>query len=209
MVAFDVETTGLSHETEEIIEVGAVKFTFERQADLLRPVELGSYASLVKPSKPIPPGASQINHIFDDMVKDAPCIAQVIPHFAAFCGINSILVAHNASFDTSFLGRAISRSRLPFPRNPIFDTLKLFRKISHEYSSHKLGRIAEQMKTQIQLQADPRNLHRADYDCRVLAHILCAALRKRYQDSDLHMANAFKSLKAIHGKPLLFEEFAV
>lgn len=208
MVAFDVETTGLDAELEEIIELGAVKFTFERWKEGLHPVELDSFAQLVKPSKPIPADVSAINHIFDEMVKEAPPLGQALPRFIRFCGFSSILVAHNASFDAEFIGRAIAAHRLPIPKNPIFDSLKLFRKISFEYASHKLGRIAERLQPELRIELRQQDLHRADYDCRVLAHVLAACLRRRFADSDLLMANAMKKLTSVHGKPLAFEDFA-
>ena len=65
-VVFDVETTGLDYQTEEIVEIGAVK------------VENGKIVStwetLVKPKKPIPLTATEINNITDEMVKNSPPI---------------------------------------------------------------------------------------------------------------------------------------
>jgi DNA polymerase III epsilon subunit family exonuclease len=201
VVSFDVETTGLSPETEEILEIAAVKFTFNQEGGT---IDLGAFTSLVKPTKKIPRFITEINNISDDMVKDAPELSVVLPKFFRFCGINSIMVAHNASFDAAFIGKAIRKCRMPMPLNPVFDSLKMIRKIMPEFRSHKLKEIAKSLTGQTALELDSSKLHRAEYDCIVLREVFCACLKKRMQHKDLAQDTAVKALTKIHGKPIAF-----
>jgi DNA polymerase III epsilon subunit family exonuclease len=208
MVAFDVETTGLDPDKEEIIEIAGVKFTFEKKDGKLVTREIGQYGSLVKPGKLIPEEATRVNNITNQMVETAPEIKPVLSAFLRFCGLSSVLVAHNAGFDAAFLGKAIRKHGLVMPQNPIIDSLKFIRKIMPEYASHKLGEIARKLGDQTGMSLSKGELHRATYDCQVLKEVLCACLRKRYQDKDLAMDTAVKSLESVHGQPLAFVQFA-
>jgi DNA polymerase III alpha subunit (gram-positive type) len=88
------------------------------------------------------------------------------------------------------------------------DNLKVVRKILPEYASHKLGDVARRLGDQTGLDLRREDLHRAAYDCEVLKEVLCACLRKRYQDKDLAMDQALKSLESVHGQTLRFSQFA-
>jgi DNA polymerase III epsilon subunit family exonuclease len=208
MVAFDVETTGLDPEKEELIEIAGIKFTFEKKEGKLVTKEIAQYSSLVKPGKLIPEDATRVNHITNQMVENAPELKPVLTAFLRFCGLSSILVAHNASFDASFLGKAIRKQGLVMPQNPIIDSLKFIRKIMPEYASHKLGEVARKLGDQTGVTLDKGELHRATYDCHILKEVMCACLRKRYQDKDLAMDQAVKSFESVHGAPLSFVQFA-
>jgi DNA polymerase III alpha subunit (gram-positive type) len=190
-VAFDVETTGLLPEVEDILEVAAVKFTFDPEKGLDGIVDLGSYTSLVKPTKKIPFFITEINNIDDEMVKDAPPLGEVLPKFLRFCGISSILVAHNASFDASFIGRGVRKCAMPMPLNPVFDSLKMIKKIMPEFNSYKLKEIARKLDGQTALTLD---------------FVTC--LKKRFSSKDLLQHNAVKELTKVHGKPIAFMDFA-
>ena len=75
-VAFDLETTGINAENDEILEIGAVKFSrFE-------PVD--TYITLVNPGRSIPLDAEMVHGISDEMVKDAQPIKEVLGPLADF-----------------------------------------------------------------------------------------------------------------------------
>ena len=96
-VLYDLETTGISANYDEVIEISAVKVRGGKIID--------EFSTLVNPGRTIPYGASAVNHIYDEMVSDAPEFEEVLPLFLAFIG-NDILVGHNiASFDMKFLYR--------------------------------------------------------------------------------------------------------
>lgn len=93
---FDVETTGLDPEKDRIVEVASVAVWGSR-------VLPGEYASsLVNPGIPIPPSASAIHHLTDSMVENAPTLAGA--PFLPSPDIDYLPVAHNAAFDSAFLG---------------------------------------------------------------------------------------------------------
>ncbi len=93
------------------------------------------------------------------------------------------------------------------PQNPIVDSLKITRKIFPEYNSHKLVDVARRLGDQTDLALRKEDLHRAAYDCVVLKEVLCVCLRKRYQEKDLAMDLAIKSLESVHGPTLRFSQY--
>ena len=92
-IVVDVETTGLSAR-DEIIELSAIKFRN------FSPVEV--FTTLIKPKKEIPPEATRVNHITNDMVLSSPTINQITPAFLEFIADTDILVGHNLEFDLKF-----------------------------------------------------------------------------------------------------------
>lgn len=98
--AFDLETTGLYPEKDAIVEIGAIKF------DKRGPV--GRYSVLVDPGFPMPKEAGRINGISDAMLKGKPGLDEVLPDFLNFIQ-DTILIAHNASFDVSFINAALKK----------------------------------------------------------------------------------------------------
>lgn len=72
-IAIDFETTGLSPYSDRIIEVGAV--IFENGTIVNR------FESLINPGMSIPVAVQRVNHISNDMVKDAPNEASIIKNW--------------------------------------------------------------------------------------------------------------------------------
>ncbi len=128
-IAFDLETTGTKPQEDMIVEVGAVLF------DGCRPVK--GYGRLVDPGCPIPPDASAVNGITDDMVRGKPRIADIIEEFSEFCG-DLPLVAHNAPFDFKFLLSDVQTHRSRAPRGIVLDTLPLARIVFPGLPNYKL-----------------------------------------------------------------------
>ncbi len=122
-VVFDLETTGLMPDKDEIIEIGAVK--------IVDGIIKETFACFVKPSNPIPAEATAINNITNDMVKDAYSINQVFPDFYKFCE-GSVLVGHNAiEFDCKFLDNIAKKMGYKMTDERM-DTLMMSRaKLSH------------------------------------------------------------------------------
>ena len=95
-VALDLETTGLSNDEDQIIEVGAVRF---------RGVEtLDTFQSFVNPGRRLDPFVTRLTGITNDDLRDAPGFSSVAAALAAFVG-SSPLVGHNIAFDLGFLDR--------------------------------------------------------------------------------------------------------
>lgn len=104
-VVFDIETTGFSPIKNKIIEIGAVKVINGEITE--------RFSTFVNPQVPIPFEIEKLTSINDEMVMEAPVIEEVLPRFLEFCE-GCVLVAHNASFDISFIRENAERQQLPF-----------------------------------------------------------------------------------------------
>ena len=154
-VVFDIETTGLSPISCKIIEIGAV---ITKNGEVL-----SKYNTFVNPGVPIPQNITELTGIDDGMVKDAPTIDKVLPEFLEYCG-GRMLIAHNASFDTSFIRTAAEELGIPFT-NPYLDTVALSRYLNPGLKNHKLDTVAAHYKL------GDFNHHRASDDAEMLALI--------------------------------------
>lgn len=126
-VVFDLETTGFGS-SAGITEIGAVKVEHGEFIDV--------FSSLVNPGCPIPYPVQLLNGITDELVANAPRFSRLLPRFLAFLG-DDPLIAHNASFDCSFLYREAAKLGITIP-NPVVDTVKLARKVWPGLPSYKL-----------------------------------------------------------------------
>ncbi|MCR5606343.1 MAG: 3'-5' exonuclease [Treponema sp.] len=162
-VAFDTETTGLHSSTDRILEIGAVKFN--------KNGELGIYSELINPLIPIPKIASDVNHITDMMVKDKPCIKDILPSFVDFIS-GTVLIAHNAPFDLYFVNAELERNGFKPMTNDAIDTLTLSRSVYPDFERHKLQYLAERLNINVQ------DAHRAFDDARVCKEIFIRMVTK-------------------------------
>jgi DNA polymerase-3 subunit epsilon len=96
--AFDLETTGLDPKRDRIVEIGAVKF--DKNSVISR------FSVLVNPGVPMTWGASAVNNITDDMLKDKPSLDAALPDFLCFIN-DTVVVAHNAPFDCAFINEGL------------------------------------------------------------------------------------------------------
>ena len=203
-VAFDLETTGLVNTKDEIVEIGAVKFTVAVDPKgRVVPKLISEFNTLVNPNMMIPDEASRVNHITDDMVKDAPPVGECLKKFTAFCGQGSILLAHNANFDASFLRVAYSKNPQFIPGNPVIDSLVVARTILPELDNHKLGYMAGlfMKRGEFTMKIDPAKMHRAVYDCEMLMEVFVALFRRRFKEKDWEMGNIMASMAKYKGVP--------
>jgi DNA polymerase III epsilon subunit family exonuclease len=139
-VAFDLETTGLFPISCRIVEFGAVRFT-------LAAGELETFEQIIDPECPIPAEATGVHGITDQMVRGMPTVAEALPRFLGFLvGSDAVLMAHNASFDIGFVGLAMAKLGIPFPTNPVIDTLDVSRKYVPELGSHRLEEVARYLR---------------------------------------------------------------
>lgn len=169
-VAFDTETTGLKAEHDELLEIGAVKFNKDGPIG-------ESFNCLIKPEKPISAFITSINHIDDEMVKDAPPAAEVVRRFCEYAGKKAVLVAHNAQFDVKFVNASLIRAGLPQLSNMTVDTLTFSRWAypllanGEEKGPYKLQSLAKRFGIEV------LNAHRAEDDARVCMELFLRILR--------------------------------
>ncbi|SPM36276.1 GIY-YIG catalytic domain protein, partial [Mycobacterium rhizamassiliense] len=168
-VVVDLETTGGRSKSTDgatadaITEIGAVK--------VRGGVVLGEFATLVDPQRSIPPQIVQLTGITSAMVCDAPTIDAVLPMFLEFAG-DSVLVAHNAGFDISFLRSAAQHCEIPWPRPQVLCTVRLARRVlsREEAPSVKLAALARLFAVATQ------PTHRALDDARATVDVLHALI---------------------------------
>ena len=186
---FDLETTGISHITEKITEVGIIKIKNGEVID--------TFECFVNPEKPIPQKVVEVTHITDDMVKDAETIDKVMPKILEFMG-DSVLVAHNADFDIGFMKYNCEQLGLKFEYTHI-DTLRLAKAIFPEFTKYKLGIIADKLGIKVDV------AHRALYDVKTLVAVFKEMIErakdkkaKTIDDFDNVFETDFKKLPSYH-----------
>ena len=150
-VVFDLETTGMSPDKDEIVEISAIKVKDGEIVD--------EFSSLVNPGMPIPAGASAVNGITDDMVADAPGFEEVFELFLEFIG-EEVLVGHNiAGFDMHFLYRYAMQYWNKTLDNNYVDTVVIAKKCFPQMAHRRLTDLAAHYKL------NTEGAHRALFDC--------------------------------------------
>ena len=152
-VLYDLETTGVSWNYDEVIEISAVKVRAGKIVD--------EFSELVNPGRRIPLQARMVNNISDDMVAEAPNFCEVLSRFLAFIG-DDVLVGHNIhSFDMKFIYRDCERYFDQTMTNDYVDTLKLAKIVFPAWKHRRLGDLAEYYGI------STAGAHRALADCRM------------------------------------------
>jgi len=157
---FDVETTGMNPVKCRIVEIAAIHVDIDGNET--------RFQTLVNPGCPIPWSASNIHHITDEMVADAPTFNDIAPEFMALA-TGSVLVAHNARFDLGFLQESLARcGRQPW-HGRTMDTIKLARTAFAGLPSYSL----QNLRISLNL-PDPPGLtaHRAGADVEWTVYLL-------------------------------------
>ena len=155
-IIFDVETTGLRTGVDRLTEIGAVKY--------VDGAEKSRFQTFVDPERPIPQNIIELTGITDSMVAGAPKEGEAVRKFFEFCGEGSVLVAHNASFDTEVIRSACERNGIEYNYSHI-DTLVLAQSLISGIKNYKLDTISNHFKL-------PKfDHHRADEDAGALAAI--------------------------------------
>lgn len=155
-LVLDTETTG-KNPSDAIIELGVVAFAFSPETGEVLGV-LDRYCGLEDPKRPIPPEASKVNGITDEMVQGQSLDTAKINGLRAQA---SLVIAHNSDFDRPKVEErlpefadmpwACSMSQVPWGEAGV-ETIKL------KYIAHELGYFYE--------------AHRADADCLATLQVL-------------------------------------
>ncbi|MBR6403595.1 MAG: PolC-type DNA polymerase III [Eubacterium sp.] len=193
-VVFDIETTGLSFKFCKIIEIGAVRL--DRAGNVI-----GRFSEFVNPEVPIPYSIEKLTSINDSMVKDADTIDKVMPRFFEFCK-DAMLVAHNATFDTTFIRVNAKRLGMTYDFTAL-DTMTLAYIFLPELGRYNLDRLTNYFKL------TNAHHHRACDDAEVTAEIFVRLLKMINESGaktvdDLNKLgsaspDAIKKAKSYHG----------
>ena len=186
-VVFDIETTGFSVNFNEIIEIGAVK--------VKNGIQLDSFSTFVRPSRKISRKISELTTITNEDVAKAPLLEEVMPKFVEFIG-DSILVAHNATFDTGFIYYALKKMGIYEKDFPCIDTLQLARVLYNErIKRFNLEAVAKELKVEVV------DHHRAIADARTTSHIFMKMLGDL---TDHHVYN-YRDINAMIDQDSIFK----
>ena len=191
-VVFDVETTGLSNQYDQIIELAAVKV---KDGEIIDKFERFS-----NPHEKLSETIINLTHITDDMLVDAPEIEEVLTEFKEWVG-DAIFVAHNASFDMGFIDTGYERLGFGPSTNGVIDTLELSRTINTEYGKHGLNFLAKKYGVEL------TQHHRAIYDTEATAYIFIKMVQQmkelgvtNHKDINKKLSNedAYKRARPTH-----------
>ena len=176
-VVFDIETTGFNSVNDRIIEIGAVRVV---EGEIKE-----TFSEFVNPERPIPYKITQLTTITDDMVKDAGTIEEILPQFLKFCA-GSVLVAHNAGFDTGFIRENAKRLNLPYDHT-VVDTLGLARCLMGHLGKFTLDNICKHLNIILETH------HRAVDDATATGKIFVEfiSMLKEKDITDLDQVNEF------------------
>lgn len=164
-VILDLETTGLSPEKDQIIEIGALR--------IKNGVPEDTWKSLIRPDFSLLPGntlspyVSSLTGITGDMLVYAPSLSEVTKDLLSFLDVLPI-GGHRVDFDLSFLNASLQKMGFASIQNDFFDTLLLSQRLLPELIHHKLGDLASYY------QIDYSGAHRALRDCEITWHCLRA-----------------------------------
>ncbi|MCR5310673.1 MAG: exonuclease [Lachnospiraceae bacterium] len=151
-VVIDIETTGLSPDYDEIIEISAIRYEGK--------LEKSKYVSFVKPSFEIDEYITELTGITNEMLIGAPSIEQCIKEFKEFVG-DDLLVGYNINFDINFLYDNLLACYGEAFGNDFVDVMRIARRTLPELPHHRQIDIADYYKIEVYTE------HRAEADCRV------------------------------------------
>ena len=175
-IVVDVETTGSNSIENRITDVACVLVKDFEVVDI--------YSSLVNPYQSIPWFIQRVTGINGQMAKNAPEPILVFKKVAELLqGQDTFFVAHNVSFDYSFVKESIRRLHIPFQELPLICSLKLAKKVLPSNIKKNVSAVAEHFNIPI------INRHRAFDDALATANFFIEMLyiiRDRYGINDVY-----------------------
>jgi DNA polymerase III subunit epsilon len=132
---FDCETTGTDPTEDEIVSVAVMRLDANG-------TEMARGTWLVRPSRPIPAGATAVHGIDDEDVADAPRFAEIAAEVLSLLE-GAVFVAHNAEFDLGMLQHAFAHAGINYRPDAVACTLEAFRLVEPLADNHRLQSICE------------------------------------------------------------------
>ena len=125
VVSIDTETAVLG---DHVIEVGISIF---KGGELI-----SEYGTLVKPIVPIDPKASEVHHIYDKDLIDAPSFADIAQNIHNSISFANVMLAYNWDYDATVLNKEFNRLGIKLPNKPMVDPLIFFKQY-HKFNKGK------------------------------------------------------------------------
>ncbi len=122
-ILLDTETTGLNYfDNDKIIEIACLELIDDH-------ISGEKFHVYINPQMVIPQESIKIHGITNEQVKDSPIFSEIADDFINFIG-DSIMIAHNASFDKNFINSELSKiNKNIYNTNQFIDTLFLAKKL--------------------------------------------------------------------------------
>ena len=185
----DVETTGLSANKNRIIEIALVRIENLKITDKLN--------YLINPQTYIPPFITSLTGIDNDDVIGAPIFSNIVDEVIAFID-NTVLTAHNFTFDSGFLNSEFTMSGREFMNEHSCCTLKLARNIYPTLQSKSLSSVAYSLNLR------NSNSHRALGDAEITAKVLLKMIKElQAKDNITTVGQLLSYQKGYQESPLL------
>ena len=165
-VVFDLETTGVSTTYSNIVQIGALKIKNGEVID--------TFNTYVHPQRPIPLEATEVNHITNEMVANAPTLRDVLPLFEEFINGYTLVGYNIARFDLALLNNRMYRVERKYLRVPYVDVYLYVNQLGR-LENKKLATVASA------LDIPTKNAHDALYDCRMTYLAYEKMMRRGYR----------------------------
>ena len=160
-IVFDTETTGLDPKSgDKLVEIGAV--------ELINHMPTGvTYHQYINPEREVPEDAYKVHGLNLEFLKDYPTFRDIAKEWMDFVGDDGILVAHNASFDMSFINHELQGCGYPvYEWDRVIDTLEIARQ-KFPHSKVNLDALCKRFG----VDNTSRTLHGALLDAQLLAEV--------------------------------------
>jgi DNA polymerase III alpha subunit (gram-positive type) len=136
LIIFDLETTGLSPYSHEIIQIAAVKMrvgVWQEEA---------TFETFVRPRSRVPSFITGLTGITQADVAQAPLPGVALNAFSRFVGEGGLLIAHNGGrFDVPFLRESCARHQLSVREAAFVDSCRLSRQLWGGRGGHGLDAV--------------------------------------------------------------------
>ena len=160
-IVFDTETTGLDPKSgDKLVEIGAV--------ELINHMPTGvTYHQYINPEREVPEDAYKVHGLNLEFLKNYPTFRDIAKEWMDFVGDDGILVAHNASFDMSFINHELQGCGYPvYEWDRVIDTLEIARQ-KFPHSKVNLDALCKRFG----VDNTSRTLHGALLDAQLLAEV--------------------------------------
>lgn len=160
-VIADLETTGLSARTDDVIEYAALRVSPTGRVE-------AKFSALVRIGRQLPSRIVDLTGITDrDLEREGMAPEVALGQFLQFLEDHPVFF-HNASFDVGFIEQSAQKLGIRGMKNPVYDTLAISRQVWPELPSHKLRDLAQMVGA-----ISPN--HRGSVDCQATLAVLIAA----------------------------------
>lgn len=190
IVVFDTETTGIEDDAK-IIQLAAKKIRFNKK---LEAEVLGEFNTFINPIMPLPGKITEITHITDADLEDAPVEDDVIDEIEAFFGEKPCIAAYNIEFDIKKMHYMYKRCGREFKASACFDVIDMVRDMEKRLEpfdkskpAYNLGNVLASFQLDKGL-----DFHKADEDVKGTIRIMQTCVKYYYQNPNVEGFNTLR-----------------